>query len=274
MKYYKYAIFAFLYGSGIIFLYLLFTPRRARILCYHRISNLPRDPLLDVSRKRFEEQVRYLAHHFDCTRLETIILRLRASQPLKRICTLTFDDGSNDWLSYALPILERFQTPATFFTTTGFIDNGSIPYPRPHAPATALTREEFQTLAASPLVTIGGHTVTHPHLSRISEDEMRNEIKQSKRTLEEWCGKTISLYAYPFGNASDYDETTKRIMREEGLLAGFSIEERTVTNDDDLFDLPRLVIFDEPLWMFKVRVSGIIDDAMWIFTKVKRSLLQ
>jgi len=191
--------------------------------------------------------------------------------PHRLSCALSFDDGSEDWLSLVIPVLKRYNVPATFFTTTGFIGNGLIPYPHPHAPARALTYEEFTALAASSLVTIGGHTVTHPHLSRLKEPEMREEIKTSKRMLELWTGKLVNLYAYPFGNEADYNETTKRVTKEEGLKAGFSIEERTATSSDDLYELPRMVIFDEPLWIFKVRVSGIIDDFLYFFKQLIKS---
>jgi peptidoglycan/xylan/chitin deacetylase (PgdA/CDA1 family) len=272
MKYIKYLVFALLHFLGISALYRLCTPWRARILCYHRISESPRDPLLDVSEKKFEEHVKYLTRCYAPMHLSDIVeLLCEKKTPQRLSCALSFDDGSEDWLTRALPVLKRHNVPATFFTTTGFIGNGLIPYPRPHAPARALTLQEFTALAASSLAAIGGHTVTHPHLSRLSEPEMREEIKTSKRTLELWTGKLVHLYAYPFGNEADYNETTKRVTREEGFKAGFSIEERTATAADDRYELPRMVIFDEPLWMFKVRVSGIIDDFLYFFKQLIKS---
>jgi peptidoglycan/xylan/chitin deacetylase (PgdA/CDA1 family) len=219
--------------------------------------------------------MQYLAAHYTPLPLHELTASLESyTVPSCYPCAITFDDGTVDWLMHALPVLEKYGVPATFFTTTGFIGNGPIPYPRPHAPAVALTHDELKKLASSSLVTIGGHTVTHPHLSQLSDDEMRQEIRDSKRILEQWLGKPVTLYAYPFGNYADYNEATKRITREEGFTAGFSIEERTATSADDLYELPRMVVFDEPLWMFKVRVSGVIDDIAWACARVKKKFLK
>lgn len=75
----------------------------------------------------------------------------------------------------------------------------------------------LKSFAASPSVVIGAHTVGHPSLGRISEDEQRREITRSKNDLEEWLGTPITRFAYPFGTPSDLTERTMQITQEAGF---------------------------------------------------------
>lgn len=260
----KKLIFGILYFSGVSTVYRLLTKHRARILCYHRISESPCDPLLDVSLPAFRAQIEYLANAYRPSRVDRIAQHLKAQKKFKPgMVGITFDDGTSDWVTRALPVLERFRVPATFYVCTGYIGKGPIPYPNQHTPATGLTLEEIKMLSHSPMAHIGVHTVSHPHLAEIIPHKMHEEIQQSKAILMEWLGQPSTHLAYPFGNLKDYNETTKAVAAASGMDSAVSLEERTIAMDEDPYEIPRMVVFDEPLWMFKVRVSGIIDDGLW-----------
>ncbi len=64
---------------------------------------------------------------------------------------------------------------------------------------------------------IGAHTVTHPILSRMSDDDAAREISESRRMIEAGCGIAPRAFAYPNGQATDYTETTVRLVREAGF---------------------------------------------------------
>lgn len=64
-----------------------------------------------------------------------------------------------------------------------------------------LSWEQLAELAKHPLVQIGAHTVTHPSLPQLSENEAGDEIERSKRILEERLGVQVAHFAYPFGNS-------------------------------------------------------------------------
>ncbi len=69
---------------------------------------------------------------------------------------------------------------------------------------------------------IGGHTHTHPIISKLSEGEQRDELQRSKRILEERIGQEIGSLAYPNGSPRDFSPITVELVREAGYVTAFS----------------------------------------------------
>lgn len=90
------------------------------VLLYHRVTRLDSDPyLLAVTPDNFRAQMEYVKHNFPILRF----VEDWTGAP-KPSVVVTFDDGYADNLFEALPILEEFDIPATFFVTTGPIETG------------------------------------------------------------------------------------------------------------------------------------------------------
>lgn len=97
------------------------------VLGYHRVglaTGANPAGVWDASPDLFEGQLQFLDQEFDVVApgdLEAVVRARRG-----RYVLLTFDDGYRDTFDYAFPILKRHGLPATFFLTTGFIDDGRI----------------------------------------------------------------------------------------------------------------------------------------------------
>lgn len=76
---------------------------------------------------------------------------------------------------------------------------------------------ELNAFATSSAVVLGAHTVGHPSLGMIEEESQVAEIVGSKRDLEEWTGRPITRFAYPFGTPADHSAATQRIVRQAGF---------------------------------------------------------
>lgn len=89
------------------------------ITMYHRVSNVSGDKLcqLTVSIENFENQLRYFKEKFQILKLDEEWISLK-----KTGVVITFDDGYADNIINALPLLEKYQIPATIFITTLNID--------------------------------------------------------------------------------------------------------------------------------------------------------
>jgi peptidoglycan/xylan/chitin deacetylase (PgdA/CDA1 family) len=107
-----------------------------------------------------------------------------------------------------------------------------------------LSLEQASALANEDLIEIGAHTVNHPSLSSLSLKWQRNEILESKVTLEDIVGSPVTSFAYPYGKLSDYSAQTVALVREAGFACACSNFPGRVTRSTDAFQLPRLQVED------------------------------
>lgn len=91
-----------------------------QVLCllYHRVSCLQEDVFnIAVTPETFESHMSFLSREYNIVRFEEDWNNI----PDGKNIVITFDDGYYDNYYYALPILNRYKVPATFFITTGNI---------------------------------------------------------------------------------------------------------------------------------------------------------
>ena len=103
-------------------------------------------------------------------------------------------------------------------------------------------REEYQLMSCedlknmSRLVEIGSHSLTHPILTTISDDQLTKEIKDSRTQLELLTGKPIVSFCYPNGIFSP--RVIKKV--EEYYSISVSTEEGFALPGDRLSTLNRI----------------------------------
>ncbi len=103
-----------------------------------------------------------------------------------------------------------------------------------------MTREELATLAAGGLVEIGAHTRTHPMLASRPAAEQNSEITGSRDDLEQWLGRPVSAFAYPFGRPrAEYTRATANLVRDAGFRCACSVSPHPVSNRSRLHEIPR-----------------------------------
>jgi peptidoglycan/xylan/chitin deacetylase (PgdA/CDA1 family) len=104
---------------------------------------------------------------------------------------------------------------------------------------------------------IGAHTVSHPILARLSMQEAREEMAQSKRFLESLLNERIGLFAYPNGKPeTDYSRESVAIARELGFDAAVSTQWGAARGGTDLFQIPRFTPWDQGKPRFAARLAG------------------
>ena len=122
---------------------------------------------------------------------------------------------------------------------------------------TPLNWGQLRKMADSGLCNIGAHTVNHPILSQLSYDQQYREISESKKTLEEKLDRKISLFAYPNGQFSDFNDDTLIILKNLGFEYAFSAESGNSEPVDLPYKLRRYgITSDLTFWKFKVIANG------------------
>jgi peptidoglycan/xylan/chitin deacetylase (PgdA/CDA1 family) len=116
---------------------------------------------------------------------------------------LTFDDGFRNFADEALPVLERHQLPATVFVVSRYCGQTNDWPSQSGAQVPRLSLLNWVELAAlPPLVSVGAHTATHPHLSRLSAEECEREMNECQNEIEQRLGRRARWLAYPYGSNS------------------------------------------------------------------------
>jgi peptidoglycan/xylan/chitin deacetylase (PgdA/CDA1 family) len=87
-------------------------------------------------------------------------------------------------------------------------------------------------------IEIGSHTVTHPYLTKLTNEAMRFELSESKRAIEENTGKQVKSVAYPAGA---FDRRVQECAKDCGYEFGISYKhEVTKLMEDNTFAIPRI----------------------------------
>lgn len=159
----------------------------------------------------FERQMRWLR-----SRASIIPLHLAARGDWRGHCVcVTFDDALDNVRQYALPVLRDLNIPATIFAVSGNLGrepSWAMAEGHPDRYEILSTMEQLREYSPD-LIEIGSHTVTHPHLTSLTDDSLKYELGESKRMLEVALGREVSSLSVPFGA---YNQETLRGAQEAG----------------------------------------------------------
>jgi peptidoglycan/xylan/chitin deacetylase (PgdA/CDA1 family) len=125
------------------------------------------------------------------------------------------------------------------------------------ADAATMNVRELQSLAANSLFSVGAHSVHHPMLSQQSAVDQAFEVRESKRQLENWLGRSVNGFAYPYGN---FNSTTQSLLKKMGFAHAVSTESKPVTAEDDPFALPRIQVKNWCVYEFASKLNEIVND--------------
>lgn len=201
------------------------------VLNYHQIAD--KNNALSVTLKDFETQMKFLADSGCITITPDELyagLRGEIDLPPKPVL-ITFDDGYLDNYTNAYPILKKYNLRATIFVIPAF--TGVYPG--------YMTWEQLKEMEQSGTITVESHTLTHPKLEELPDDEIRVELLNSKNLLEENLGHPVEFLAYPTGT---YNLHIAGIAQDLGYKGAFTIKYGIVDKGSNFFALERVPIFN------------------------------
>lgn len=237
------------------------------ILMYHSVSedaeqNVHPYYKVVTHPRVFAEQMEFLKRKgFEAISLEDAICKLReGKEAAGKYVVITFDDGFRDVLTHAAPVLDKAAFTATIYLSTGFVGNEN----RNFKGRECLSWNEVRDLQRSG-ITFGSHTVTHPKLYGLAVNAIRNEIADSKRTIEDKLGLPVHSFAYPYAfpeNDSAFKTRLRNILLESGYSNGVCTAIGRAHAGSDPFFLERLPVnSDDDARLFEAKMAGSYD---WI----------
>lgn len=245
-----------------------------RVLLYHRVNDYPFDELGPVSRELrvlpedFAWQLRHLRARgwrpLSAVAFAEMIAGHRPVDP--RAVLITFDDGYEDNLVFAAPLLRDAEMPALLFVATGFTGSrsGEI-WPHGDAPEFGrfLTTAQVAEISTQGIA-IGSHTVSHPRMTTQPDDVLLAELAESRAVLQAVVPGVTAAFAYPEGDVDDRVET---LVRRAGYDLAFTTVTGGITRGANPFRLRRTeVSASDSRFIFALKMTGALD-----WTRIKDS---
>ena len=209
---------------------------------YHSIEAMPKSTVmlsLHVPPKRFRIQMwllNILGYKGLSMRELTPYLE---GEKTGKVVGITFDDGYQNNLINAAPILKKYNFSATCYlvsqrigtSNTWDLDKGITQRP-------LMTQSEVQEWLNLGL-DIGAHTQTHPLLEELSEQQSQEEIFNCKADLEHMFKVPIKDFCYPFGR---FNDLSVNIVKMAGYITATSMTRGRATPQSNKLTLPRIPI--------------------------------
>jgi peptidoglycan/xylan/chitin deacetylase (PgdA/CDA1 family) len=182
----------------------------------------------------------------DLTRFHIGVLDLSSPAGVRRACREVTERLKG------IPVAQREEVTAHLEERFGpNVDPDAFGWCRP------MSWAEAGSLASDDLIDIGGHTRTHPILSQLPRERLRDEILGGRDDLRSRLGVEVDSFAYPNGRLADFDEAAVNQVRAGFRCAVTTVKGRNTPRQDP-FLLRRMSIGSElPFARFKAVISGI-----------------
>jgi peptidoglycan/xylan/chitin deacetylase (PgdA/CDA1 family) len=213
------------------------------ILMYHQVSPQPLVAFrtYTVTPKAFAAQMAWLAltGYVPINMDKLLEYRSRRAPLPSRPVIITFDDGFQSIVEYAVPILQAQGFTAVFYLVAGLVGKSSrwiLPELGIECPlmdwnaARQLERGGFQC---------GSHTMSHPRLSILDPASCSHELVKSRCLMEDSLGHEVRHLSYPFGS---FNDRVRSLVAETGYRSACSTQKGLSGPDDDCLALHRIPV--------------------------------
>lgn len=202
---------------------------------YHSVDRCPDDPYrITVTPERLDAQLARLRRRGLTGVSMAELLRARAEGRADGLVGLTFDDGYQDFLDHALPLLHRHGCTATLFVLPGRLDGDNAWDPL--GPRKPLLGAEGIRAAHDSGMEVASHSLTHVDLTQADDEQLQHEIAGSRSALVQLIGAPVDGFCYPYGYV---DARVREAVRTAGYRYACAIDSGPLTGD---FTLPRVHI--------------------------------
>lgn len=205
------------------------------VLMYHSISaSTEPDPhAIRVHPDRLDAHLRLLRRLGLRGVSQTELVRAADRGEAAGLVGLTFDDGYADFLTTAVPVLERHGMTGTVYVVAGHMGATNSWDTGPQFPI--MTADQVRAVAAAGHE-VGSHTTGHARLAGADPDTVAAEVAGSRALLEDVLQAEVPGFCYPYGS---YDAAAADAVRAAGY------DNACVTGDYDPGDrhtLPRCYV--------------------------------
>lgn len=172
-------------------------------------------------------------------------LSMREAMPYLRgqlkgkVVAITFDDGYEDTVSHALPVLKYFGHTATCYVVSQRIGLHNLWDAEQIGATKPLMSEQQLRQWHAVGMEVGAHSQTHPRLIECSDTDLLKEVAYSKINLEALLQYPVTQFCYPYGA---FDNRVGNAVKAAGYDAATTTRRGRAAVDSDAFALPRVMV--------------------------------
>jgi len=176
-----------------------------------------------------------------------------------RTAVITFDDGYVDNLA-ACDALQSRAMRASWFIVPGSVGQSPQWLADGRPPGRLLSATELHAMRASGME-IGSHTVNHVRLTEAEDAQLRQELRDSRATLEDMLGHAVNSFAYPYGA---WDARCADAVREAGYSAACTTRTGWALRDHNPYTLRRLSVYNtDTVSTLARKLAYAANDVAW-----------
>lgn len=189
-------------------------------------------PQLFVPQADFVAQMKWLDEHgYEGVTLDQVENAwFKGGELPPKPVVLTFDDGYLSQFVAAFPALQHFHWPGVL----NLVSKGSD---LPDA-------DVQKMLAAKPGWELASHTISHPDLTTLDSAELKREVSDSRKMLQDRFGVPVDNFCYPAGK---YDNTVIAAVKAAGYRGATS-------------EIPGLATSAHPYVLNRIEI--LLDDGL------------
>lgn len=174
-----------------------------------------------------------------------------------KVVGITFDDGYQNNVRNALPVLQRHGFTATIYGVSSMLggtnswDEGLV------AQKPLMTLADWRTWRDAGM-DIGSHTRTHAALTKITPEQARAQIVESRQELEQAVGCEVRHFCYPYGW---FEPQHRDMVQQAGYHTATTTQRGRVHAGDDPYTLRRLMVARATnLAQFAIKIATRYED--------------
>jgi peptidoglycan/xylan/chitin deacetylase (PgdA/CDA1 family) len=212
------------------------------VLCYHQFSHKRNSNIMYVSEDAFEQQMAYLKNNgFTVITMKQFVdfIEYRRRPPKKSV-VITIDDGWKSAKTIAYPILKKYGFTAVLFVYSDLIKSNQN--------SVTLSWDELRYLHESGVFEVESHTLSHSDLTKVSEEQLQRELKESQRIINARTGASPVSLAYPYGV---FNDRVVEAVKRNSYRAAFSVLRGSNAFYYSPFTLNRTMVKGEKIDDFK-----------------------
>ncbi|HPN24266.1 MAG TPA: polysaccharide deacetylase family protein [Syntrophales bacterium] len=187
----------------------------------------------------FREQISWLSGHgFDFVSLSFLLqsIQTRDYRILTKKVVMTFDDGYQDFVANALPILLDHRATATVFLVTDML--GKRVSWREYGTDVQLMSEDEVRYIKAKGISLGSHTSTHANLTILDNEDLHRQLSDSRYRLT-LLGESFYAFSYPWGQ---WSSQVVNAVKASGYKCAVIVGGDMRPDKTDIYCLPRITM--------------------------------